>query len=214
MYIWSCYPNTPFFHQNVVTMKSVLSFFVFFFTLSLLSLNAQEDRTLFDEDSDGGAFGAVFIEMSSINGEFGTDVGGGGAAIFNSFFLGGYGQGTKFPSFTDATGNDYELQFNHGGLWLGYSALSEKIIHPYASLKLGWGRVRLNPEDEGLDRISDRHFTLVPELGAELNLTDSLHIVFSAAYRIVNGLDELPAGLDEADFNNIMGKITFRIGSF
>jgi hypothetical protein len=190
---------------------------LFFFACSMFSIlvvSAQKDNTLIGENSDGGAFGSVFIEMSTINGQFGTDVGGGGAAVFNGFFLGGYGQGTRFPTFSDGGGNTYELHFNHGGLWMGYSPLRTAVIHPYASVKLGWGKVRLNPDDEGLDRISDQHFTLVPEAGVELNLTNSLHIVFSAAYRVVNGLENLPQGLDQDSFNSLMGKITFRIGSF
>lgn len=186
-----------------------------FFPCLLIAFVAQSqnEKTLIGENSDGGAFGSVFIEMSTINGQFGTDVGGGGAALFDGFFLGGYGQGTRFPSFDDEAGNSYELQFNHGGLWFGYAPLHESLIHPYTSFKLGWGKVRLNPDQESIDRISDNHFTLVPEAGAELNLTRSLHIVFSCAYRVVNGLDKLPAGLDQKDFNSLMGKITFRIGS-
>jgi hypothetical protein len=174
------------------------------------SLHGQE--TLFqdiDED-DIGAFGSPLIEIGSINGEVGSDVGGGGALVIGGFFLGGYGLGTTYPEAT-INGTRYDIRLKHGGLWMGYAHNQYKVIHPYSSLRLGWGKSQLL---RGKDAdFSERNFVLTPELGFEVNAFRFLKIAFSGGYRWVNGVDELP-GLDSNDFSSAMGTVTFRIGGF
>lgn len=191
-------------------------FFCFALLLSLSSTGYTQIETLLSEEDDAGILGGLFIEMSPINGEFGTDVGGAGAIFYNGFFLGGYGQGTKFPNFTDNQENDYELNFRHGGLWMGYIAFREKVVHPMASLKMGWGKVRLNPEMEGVERVTDNHFTLIPQLGVQVNVTNSMHVAFTGGYRIVSGLEDQTGrlGLTEEDINGAVAQITFTFGGF
>ncbi|MFK8104890.1 MAG: hypothetical protein AB8G15_20395 [Saprospiraceae bacterium] len=161
-----------------------------------------------------GNFGGPFFEISSINDEITADVGGGGAVILNNFFLGGYGLGTDSPEIIiDET--KYDIKFRHGGLWFGYTGNVNKLAHFYSSLKLGWGNVNLelngNDDDESF---SDNFFVLTPEIGIELNVTSFFKIGLSGGYRIVNGVDNLPGGLENEKFNSPTGTITFRFGGF
>lgn len=181
--------------------------------LASWQLSAQEE-TLFDDIEVLGAFGGPLIEIGSINGEVGADVGGGGALVLNNFFLGGYGMGTEYPEYSIAEGpdaGDYNIKFKHGGLWLGFTQQQFKLLHLYSSVKIGWGRAQLREEKD--TRYSDRIFALVPELGIELNVATFFKIGFTGGYRWVNGINDLP-GLNNPDFSSPVGIITFRFGGF
>ena len=187
-------------------MKKTL--FTVYFTLLTLLLVAQE-QTLFSNQQVMGGFGSPIIEISNIAGETGAAVGGGGAVVIGSFFLGGYGIGTNFPDIRLDLVN-YNVKYNHGGIWMGIAPGQYRLIHPYASLRLGWGKAQLRND---LINFSDRHFTLTPELGGEVNVVHFLKIAFTAAYRWASGIQNLP-GLDNGDFSSFAGNITFRIGGF
>ena len=191
-------------------MKKVI--FVAFIALSF-QLSAQH-QTLFQDLKIVGAFGGPFVEISSINGQTGADVGGGGALILNNFFIGGYGQGADFADFEIPDGEDagqYNLRLGHGGFWLGYTPWNDKVFHLYSSAKLGWGKASLRQDKDNY--LSDRVFVATPEIGFEVNVTQFLKVGFSGGYRFVSGVEKLP-GLDTEDFNSPVGSITFRFGGF
>lgn len=190
-------------HNN---MKNVI---LLLFFLYVLKAQAQHE-TLFDDLNVLGAFGGPILEISSINGEVGADVGGGGALIVNNFFLGGYGMGTDYPETT--IGNlDYNIKFRHGGLWLGYTYRDFKVAHLFSSVKIGWGKAQLRRNGDAA--FSDRLFALTPELGVELNITSFFKIGLTGGYRWVNGISRLPE-LENEDFSSPTGIITFRFGGF
>ncbi len=176
--------------------------------LPIFSVAQQE--TLFGDVEVIGGFGGPFIEFGSINGQFGADVGGGGAVILDQFFIGGYGQGTDFA---DATfdNKDWNIKYGHGGLWFGYVQQQNRLLHLFSSLKVGWGRMRLSTPDT--PQIKDRLFVLTPELGAEVNLTDFFRLSFTAGYRVVSGVSK-PETLDNSDFSSPVGILTFRFGGY
>ncbi len=189
------------------------TFFTSMFCILALMAYSQEE-TLFDDLEIIGAFGGPLIEIGQINGETGASVGGGGALVLNNLFIGGYGTGTDFPEYEIVGGeNDgfYNIRFRHGGLWLGIVPKQHKVVHFYGSAKIGWGKGRLRDEDD--TRFSDRVFVMTPELGIDVNLTSFLKLSLTGGYRWVNGVTQLP-GLDNDDFNSVIGAITFRIGGF
>ena len=169
-------------------------------------------ETLFGDvdENDLGGFGSPFIEIGSINGEVGGYVGGGGALVMRGFFLGGYGIGTTFPEIRIDEVR-YDIRLKHSGIWLGYAINQDKLLHPYTSMRIGWGKAQLLRSKEA--DFSDRIFALTPELGLEVNAFHFLKVAFTGAYRWVNGADRLP-GLESSDFSSFMGVITFRIGGF
>lgn len=184
---------------------------IFTLFLSLLTLSAfAQQETLFDDLDIRGAFGGPIIEVGSINGEVGADVGGGGALIINNFFLGGYGMGTSYP---DALldNQPYNIRFKHGGLWLGYTVREYKAVHLYSSVKIGWGNAQLRRGGEA--EYTEQHFVLTPEVGIELNLFDWFKLGLTGGYRLVNGINVLP-GLSNQDFSSPVGILTFRFGGF
>lgn len=187
--------------------------FTLLFCLLVASLSAQQE-TLFDDLDVIGGFGGPIVEIGSINGEVGADVGGGGALVMDRLFIGGYGMGTDYPEYTIADGENagqYNIRFKHGGLWFGYVTEQTKLVHLYSSLKIGWGKSQLRVDKDAL--FSDRNFVMIPELGVEVNLTDFFKLSLTGGYRWVNGITKLP-GLDNSSFNSPIGVITFRFGGF
>ena len=184
--------------------------YTLFICLFATAIWAQDEETLIDDIEIIGAFGGPIVEFGSINGEFGVDVGGGGALLINNFFLGGYGMGTDYPeiSIDDVL---YDIRFRHGGFWLGYTTNPNRLTHFYSSLRLGWGRAQLR--GDGPEVASDRLFAVTPEVGFEINLTRFMRLAITGGYRAVTGVGKLPV-LDNGDFSSPIGGLTFRFGGF
>jgi len=177
-------------------------------------LGYGQNETLFGKVNHVSGFGGPMIEISQIAGQTVADVGGGGALILDNFFFGGYGLGTSAPNITISQ-EVFDVEFNHGGLWFGYTTNPNKLAHLYSSFRLGWGETNLL-DGEGDKRFSDNVLVLAPELGVELNLTSWFKIALSGGYRYVDGVDSLPetSALDNDSFRSAFGTITFRFGGF
>lgn len=199
-------------------MKRVPSFLILaFFAMSTLLSAQNADQTLFGNSQVIGGFGGPIIEFSSFDGEINADVGGGGGLIINNFFLGGYGLEVKAPSIPVEEAN-YELDFSHGGFWLGYTYRPDMLFHLFGNARLGWGGVDIVDDLDADDPeviFSDRVFVATPELGLELNVANFFRIAFTGGYRFTTGLsNDLPGNLQASDFNSATGTITFRFGGF
>lgn len=183
-----------------------------FSTLSIFTFAQQE--TIFNSVHNISGWGGPMLEISSINGETVVDVGGGGALILDNFFFGGYGLGTDAPNLVMGS-ETFDIDFSHGGFWLGYSALPNKVVHIYSSLRFGWGDTTLRDGD-GDKRFSDNMMVVSPEIGIELNVTSWFRLDLTGGYRFVNGVDDLPeaSGLNDDSFTSPFAGITFRFGGF
>ncbi|MFT6335444.1 MAG: hypothetical protein ACI86M_000915 [Saprospiraceae bacterium] len=192
-------------------MKKLLLLAIFS-TISLFTFAQQE--TIFNKANNISGWGGPMLEISSINGETVVDVGGGGALIIDNFFFGGYGLGTDAPNVTFDM-ETYDVDFSHGGLWLGYTAMPNKVVHIYSSLRFGWGDVTLRDGD-GDKEFSDNMTVISPEVGVELNITSWFRLDLTGGYRFVNGVDALPlmSGLNDDSFTSPFAAITFRFGGF
>lgn len=192
-------------------MKNLLYTAIFSF-IAMTSYGQQQ--TLFNSINHIGGFGGPMIEVSQINGETVADVGGGGALILDNFFFGGYGLGTDAPNIT-LSQETFDIDFDHGGLWFGYVAPRNKLVHVYSSFRLGWGDVTLKDGD-GDKRYSDNVLVLAPEVGVELNVTSWFRLSLSGGYRYVDGVTEIPEifALTNDSFTSGFGALTFRFGGF
>lgn len=184
--------------------------------LLLMSTIAMAQTETLAGQSGGGGFGGPIMELSRMTGMTGVSVGGGGAAIFGNVFFGGFGQASGFGSV--ALGDEpYDVSMGIGGLWLGYTHRQQKLIHPFASLKFGWGGIHIRAEedpDKDLPTYNRRLTVLQPEVGAELNMTRWFRLALTAGYRMTHGVRTLPGGLGPSDFNSFTGGLVFRFGGF
>lgn len=178
--------------------------------LTSFSAFAQKAETLVKDVKTLGVFGGPIIEFGQINGEFGADVGGGGALMINNFFFGGYGLGTDYPQI-QIEEEDYRLRFKHGGFWLGYTSDPSRVVHWYGSTRLGSGKAQIR--GDGPAQASDRIYVVTPEVGIEINLTKFMRLALTGGYRVTTGVSKLN-GFDNNDFSSPVGALTFRFGGF
>ena len=173
--------------------------------------NAQRVETLFNRAHVVGAFGAPIVEYNFAGDDVEVSVGGGGALIIDNFFIGGYGMGTAdYSIFREQ--DRVNLDLAHGGFWLGSTFYSNKLLHFYSSVKLGWGAVGLNFDDDDFEYL-DAVFVVAPEAGLELNVFRFMKVAVTAGYRWVDGIDE---GLiiEQDQFDGFSANLTFRFGGF
>lgn len=195
-------------HKKFNVMRNLLIAILF---LTACTLQAQRHQTIFGDLNVVGAFGSPIVEISSINGESISDVGGGGALILEDFFIGWYGLGNDLAK-VSVSQELYDIRFKHNGFWLGYVPKSYKVAHLYGSARIGWGRTDLRQGKQTF--YSDRVFVMTPELGVEFNVFDFFKLAVTGGYRWVNGVDRLPSELDNKSFSSPVGTFTFRLGGF
>lgn len=201
-------------NQSTVAMKNTI---LFLLQWAPILLFAQNEQILFDRVRIHGGFGAPIAELTSVNNQAGMFGGGGGAIIVNDFFIGGFGQGGNFADHVGSDGRNYNIDFNYGGLWLGYVKPTVKVVHFYSSLKVAGGKVNvtLNADETGLSQFSESMYVIQPELGVEFNLFRWFRIALTGSYRAVGGIqsDKLD-GMTNNEFNAPSMALTFRFGKF
>lgn len=180
--------------------------------LMVSSLVAAQTETLFSRsDIRFGGFGGPIVEYSTVNDQAVVDVGGGGGLLINDFFIGGYGMGSEVGTL-QIDGSSYDLEMRHGGLWLGYSYNANKLIHPYASVRLGGGE--LSAENSTSTRYEEGFFTVSPDIGFELNLATWFKVVATAGYRFTN-MDQVDIpNVSDGAVDSFTAALTFRFGGF
>ena len=176
----------------------------------------REYRTIFDsKDLRISGMGGPFMQFTSIAGEFGHMMGGGGAVLLNDFYFGGYGLGltNAIPDYVnDDTGN--RLSLGHGGFWLGYTLFGDWPIHANFSTLIGWGEFGIMQYDGYDPFIRDEIFTMSPTLEVEVNLTRYLRIGAGVTYNLYTGVNENLHGYRSEDLSNPGGFLSFKFGWF
>ncbi|CAD5269540.1 MULTISPECIES: hypothetical protein [unclassified Imperialibacter] len=204
-------------------MKRIFYLVCVFTVACLCHLHAQnrardeEPKVLFGgEKINISGFGGIILEFSSVEGHAAIMNGGGGAVLFNrSLFLGGYGLSLSNSVHKDAMGIRRETSFTHGGFYAGYVFFPHKLIHFGVSNKLGWGVLRLTPEDAFLSSaapISDNVFVWVPQLDAEMNFSHWFKVNAGVGYRTVTAVNN--SFYDNKDFSSPSFTLSFLFGWF
>ncbi|MBP6812733.1 MAG: outer membrane beta-barrel protein [Saprospiraceae bacterium] len=178
----------------------------------------QQEQTLFNKAKLRGGWGGVNFTTSKIGDHTGYGAGGSLGLIFNSLSVGLYGHGEAYDGFR-RDDRDYVFTLGHGGLVLGYSYPTKKALHLTGSLKVGAGAVglarRYNDWDWELDEddFNDAVLVVLPEVGAELNLTHWMRISATAGYRFVDGFRGITE-LSKKDLNAPVFGLNLRFGWF
>jgi hypothetical protein len=190
---------------------------LFFFALMLFSgslFAQQETQTLFKNSKVRGGFGGPIFSWSNTNNKTGYGAGGGGGVVMDRFFVGLFGMGETFDRIN--IGGNEQLALGYGGLWLGYTMPSHKLLHLYTSVKLAGGGVAVtNFEDdwEFDEDFNDATFVVVPEAGLELNIARWFRLGGTVGYRFVDGFEGWN-NYKKNDLNAPVYALTFRFGWF
>jgi hypothetical protein len=157
-------------------------------------------------------FGGPTMSYSTINGEFAFMMGGGGGIIINNLFLGGYGEGLSNTLNFDKNYSVRELDFGHGGFWVGYEIAPKSIIHPVISSRIGWGGISGYNSSENKYFV-DNVFVVVPTVSAEINFTRFFKINVGAEYRQTLNVNNVGT-LSNKDFSSLGVYMNFIFGWF
>jgi hypothetical protein len=156
-------------------------------------------------------FGGPSMSYSTVNGDFAFLMGGGGGIIINNLFLGGYGEGLS-NSLNGTNHSIRDLEFGHGGFWVGYELAPKSIIHPVISSRIGWGGISgFNTTDNKF--FADNVFVVVPTISAEVNFTRFFKINIGAEYRQTLNVNNA-GNLTNKDFSSLGVNMNFIFGWF
>jgi hypothetical protein len=151
------------------------------------------------------------FEFTSTNGSLGFSTGGGGAVLVKGFFLGGYGLNLRSNISQKLDDQNFNLEFEHGGFWLGYIHDKSSRFTFSISSKLGWGNVGFG-NDNQINIIKRNAFVVTPEVTAELRVADFFKIGLGLVYRVTDELDS-PL-LENQNLNGFGGNISLKFGWF
>jgi hypothetical protein len=202
------------FYSLIVKNSNIMKSFIISILLLLFygALTAQE-QTLFGRTHVTGGFGGPIFEYG-LNNKLGTSVGGGGGIVLKHFFIGGYGLGSVDFEYLRNNNTLDKVDIGHGGLWLGLTIPTDKLIHLYASGRFGWGAVNIPVDNPNFDfRDADQIFVMTPEAGIELNIFRWFRIAGTVGYRYTYGTNE-NRGYADKDFSGSHWGLTMRFGGF
>lgn len=193
-------------------MKNTLILFCLLL-ICMIKINAQDDeiQTLFgDRPLKITGFGGPFMNFTMLNQEFAYMMGGGGGILINDFMIGGYGIGLANTLFFENTNE--EISYGHGGFWLGYQLIPNKIVHPVIQVQLGWGSLNSKDRYGNLIGNLDKIFVITPIIEAEMNITRFLRIGIGASYRFTTFVDTNI--LSASDLSGPGVNLAFKFGWF
>ncbi len=178
-----------------------------------------QERTLISGPVAHGWFGGPQFMVGQVKGEAAVLIGGWGAWLINHTLIiggGGYGLVYDLPAGQTTSGEDQYLNFEYGGMTLGFILGSDRLVHLTANTLIGAGEVgyryhRLT-EDWQEDSVHDLIFVIQPTLGVELNVTRFFRIAAGGSYRYVMGTDL--ADLTDYDLSGFGAELTLKFGKF
>lgn len=200
--------------------------FVSLFILCVLSfaVQAQEDRqqqTLFGDFNiySSGGYGGPAVRLSAIEGDFAAFFGGYGAWFINKKFSiggGGFGLVSNYPvpeaDRVDPT-LDMHYDIGYGGLLLGYTLNSDRILHIHTDFLIGGGGIE--QDFEGTDDFSgteSNFFVFEPGAHLEINIAPFLRATGGITYRLVSGSDT--RGIQDNDLSGMSLAVSLKFGYF
>jgi hypothetical protein len=189
---------------------------LFLLVLSGVAQNSSEPETIISDSAIINGFGGPLLMLSSIHNNFALIMGGGGGVSINDFFVGGFGFGqTSQIKAWDSNVIERKLSMSGGGLWLGYSFMAKKKLHPSIDVIAGWGSInfyRLGSYSS-VDEDNIGMGFLIPHINLELNVTQYLRVTIGAEYRSVF-LTKVDEEMTNSDFNSFGCVIGVKFGAF
>lgn len=204
-------------------------------TLILAGAASAEPETLIGGDgtTSHGFFGAPVMKVSQVDGHSRMLMGLEGAWIINhSIYLGLSGAGTMKGISTDiydSAGDRQYMHMGYGGILLGMTIGSDKLLHFGFQNVIGGGAAVLSPNKWGDD--GDHHdecdwdeeekcswnetpfFVWEPQLLAEVNVTRWMRIAAGAGYRFT-WVVEKKNGYEGNDLGGLTASLAFKFGKF
>jgi hypothetical protein len=199
--------------------------------MAFASANAAEETLLASNSKiEHGGFGAISVTGTRVDGYSRYMVGGEGAWIINhSFFLGGAGYGLTMgveTNILDTNGAKQYLQMGYGGILLGTTFNSDRMVHFGVQSIIGAGGYMFSDDkwDETGDAMDhqgrgqgnmheESFFVMEPQANAELNITKFMRVKAGIGYRFT-WLPSEKNGYEGNDLGGICGSLALKFGKF
>lgn len=185
-------------------MKKIIFYSLLF--LFSFQLNAQRDQTLFSGTKldQSGSWAGFSYTPTEIAGQSSTQSGVDVKLEYNnSFILGWQWRKTSDEiELQDDTNTDL-LEFKYNTFYAGYSFQTYRVIHPYLSIGLGPGKLKVNGDN-------DKLLVMQPSAGVEINVFRWMRVGMEGGYRLVTGTQG--DRIENEDLSNYYGTVTFRFG--
>ena len=186
-------------------MKNLI---VIILLVASFATNAQQE-TVFGKFRNWGAFGSMNYEYGLKKNQFTSTAGGGFGLVIGPVFVGGYGNSSG--NLDNIVKDEPFFDLAHGGLWLGYTPMSPKVLHPIISLRMGTGAADIDLDRHGIQK--DFVSVITPEIGVELNITKIFRLAVTGNYRFVRGIEDSNPRSNK-DFEGFNIGVGLRIGWF
>lgn len=163
-------------------VKKIIILIIICFSLIINGLSQVQPA----DEKLGAGFGAILIDLSSIDGQFGLMTGGGGGFIIKDIRIGVFFEGlvTKINLHEFNSNNTHRMQLSYGGLWVGYPLWKNKRFHALSDLKICFGTTSTQSGSNMYQRENKNFFYgFIPYLGFECYITENLSISFGVDYR-------------------------------
>ena len=185
-------------------MKKIIFYSLLF--LFSFQLNAQRDQTLFSGTKldQSGSWAGFSYTPTEIAGQSSTQSGVDVKLEYNnSFILGWQWRKTSDEiELQDDTNTDL-LEFKYNTFYAGYSFQTYRVIHPYLSIGLGPGKLKVNGDN-------DKLLVMQPSAGVEINVFRWMRVGMEGGSRLVTGTQG--DRIENEDLSNYYGTVTFRFG--
>jgi hypothetical protein len=190
--------------------------------LTFVSSFAQDEefKTIFKKDENNkvriSGFGGPMMIFTCIGDDFAHMMGGGGGIIVGNSFFGGYGFGMT-NEMQYKYNDQYNLNFGHGGFWIGHFFAINRPIHFNLSVQAGWGNISqgIELDDGDFEEVnSNSVFVLTPIAEVELNFSRFfiLGVGTSASYVSGSGIGD--TSYTAKDFFKPSVYLSFKFGWF
>ena len=185
-------------------MKKLLIIVFIMFMAVPFALSAGA-KTLVPENFESGGYGGPVFKFTTVDGQFGFLMGGGGAWLINHrISIGGMGFGLA----TDLTTGGRALDMSYFGFDGGYVFFPDSVVHFTAHATIGWGEVSLRDPWEG-----DKFFVVEPNVDAEVNVLPWVRVCAGVSYRFATSVNGV-TGINNRDLSGLAGTIFVKFGWF
>lgn len=207
---------------------------VILFSILLVAIfaSAQDDyqsneiQTIFSKNRSNGAYGALTVGYTNIDGRDAFISGARGAFIFDHSFaigLGGYGfvNNLNYSYYGTNPNNEMSLAGGYGGLFIEPIVAGRSPVHLSFPILIGMGGVSLvdlyswdhwEPSDPWYDYNYDVYFVLEPAVELEFNMARFFRTALYASYRYTSKIDMYQ--IDEDVLRGFNFGATFKFGKF
>lgn len=199
-------------------MKKILLLILLISTVAFAHAQEEETdniETFFSKPSKIRGYIGSITNITSLDGETAYMNGFNAAAIFNDQVVFGFYNINLENNIFSNNNNyiEYEMDFEHRGLLLGYIFMPKRKIHFNTNIQIGKGEINIYDDIFDTWIEDDIMFVLNPNVEIEFNVARFLRVGIAANYRFALDVDKFD-NYNNKDFSGLGAFINLKFGWF